>query len=107
MKSEGHICVGEADDGESGLDVIQATVPDLVFLDLVMPKRNGIDTARIIKELHSEIKIIGCSTMDQEALLPDPKAAGFDAFISKPFTKEEFIKTIKDLFAHLEETHHG
>jgi len=107
MKSQGHICVGEADDGESGLDVIEATVPDLVFLDLVMPKRNGLDTARIIRDLHKEIKIVGCSTMDQEALIPDPKAAGFDAFIAKPFTKEDIIKTIKDLFAHLEETHHG
>ena len=107
MKAEGHTCVGEADDGESALSVVQATQPDLIFLDLVLPKRNGMEVARVLKDLTPEVKVIGCSTMDQETLIPDLKTAGFDAFIAKPFTKEDVIKTVQNLFAHLEETHHG
>ena len=107
MKPEGHICVGEADDGETALSIAQATQPDLIFLDIVLPKRTGIEVARLLKELTPEVKIIGCSTLDQEMLIPDPKAAGFDAFIAKPFTKEDVLTTVQNLFAHLEETHHG
>jgi Response regulator containing CheY-like receiver domain and AraC-type DNA-binding domain len=107
MKAEGHTCVGEADDGESALSIVQATQPDFIFLDIVMPKRNGIEVARVLKELTPDVKIIGCSTMDQESLIADAKAAGFDAFVVKPFTKEDIINTVQNLFAHLEETHHG
>jgi two-component system chemotaxis response regulator CheY len=95
MTSQGAICVGEADDGESGLDLIDATIPDLVFMDLVMPKKNGIDAARSAKDIHPDLKIIGCSTMDQETLIPDFEASGFDLFLTKPFSKDDLINAVK------------
>ncbi len=54
--SAGGVCVGEASNGNEGIALIQDTIPDVVFLDMVMPLRNGVETARAIKELHPKLK---------------------------------------------------
>lgn len=94
MSSRDAICVGEADDGVAGVELVQDTLPDLAFVDMVMPRMNGIETARSLKEIHPEIKIIGCSTMDSEKLIEDAMNAGFDKYLMKPFSKEELIQTV-------------
>lgn len=88
------LCVGEASNGDEALALVQSTLPDLVFLDMVMPQKNGIETARILKELHPEIKIIGCSTIDQEEIVKKAFAAGFDHYVVKPFSKEQLLEAI-------------
>ena len=105
--SEGGICVGEAANGDEGIAMVQTTLPDLVFLDMVMPLRNGIETAKALKELHPEIKIIGCSTIDQEALVQKAYEAGFDDYIAKPFSKEQILNSILKVLPHLGESTHG
>lgn len=107
MSSVEAICVGEADDGDLGAQVVQQTLPDLVFLDMVMPKKNGIETARAIKESNPDVKIIGCSTIDQEALIQKAIEAGFDNYIQKPFSKEQLISAVRKVIPQLEETSHG
>lgn len=107
ISSEGGICVGEAASGDEAIELIPKTLPDLVILDMVMPQRNGIETARILKELHPDVKIIGCSTIDQEALIQKAYEAGFDAYITKPFSKENLINEIHKVFPHLGESAHG
>lgn len=107
ITSAGGICVGEAENGDEAITLVESTLPDLVMLDMVMPLRNGIDTAKALKELHPEIKIIGCSTVDQEALVQKAREAGFDAYIVKPFTKEQVISAIYQVLPHLGESTHG
>lgn len=103
----GGFCVGEAGNGDEAVELVQSTLPDLVFLDMVMPLRNGIEAARILKELHPEVKIIGCSTIDQEPLIQKAFEAGFDAYVTKPFTKEQLIKEIQKIVPQLGESAHG
>ena len=105
--TDGGLCVGEASNGEEAIAVVDATLPDVVFLDMVMPLKNGIDTATHLKQFHPEIKIIGCSTVDQEALVRKAYAAGFDAYITKPFTKEDITNALTNVFPHLGEFPHG
>lgn len=107
VTSEGGLCVGEAANGDEAVELVSATLPDLVFLDMVMPLRNGIETAKILKELHPGIKIIGCSTIDQEALVQKAFEAGFDAYLPKPFSKEQLLKEITKVLPHLGESTHG
>jgi two-component system chemotaxis response regulator CheY len=103
----GGVCVGEASNGDEAIAIVQATLPDLVMLDMVMPQRNGIQTAQAIKELHPEMKIIGCSTIDQEAMIRSAYDAGFDAYVTKPFSKEDIIENVIKLFPHLGESING
>ncbi|WP_374076728.1 response regulator [Bdellovibrio bacteriovorus] len=107
VTSAGGTCVGEASNGDEAIALIQSTVPDLVFLDMVMPLRNGIETARAIKELYPDIKIIGCSTIDQEALVQKAYDAGFDAYVTKPFSKDQILDSISKVLPHLGESTHG
>ncbi|UXR65645.1 response regulator [Bdellovibrio bacteriovorus] len=105
--SEGGICVGEASNGDEAVALVQSTLPDLVFLDMVMPLRNGIETAKILKELHPSIKIIGCSTIDQEELVQKAFEAGFDSYLVKPFSKDQILQEISKVLPHLGESTHG
>lgn len=107
LQDAGGVCIGEASNGDEAIEIVKATLPDLVLLDMVMPQRNGIQTAQAIKELHPEMKIIGCSTIDQEAMIQKAYAAGFDAYVTKPFSKEDIIENLKKLFPHLGESLNG
>lgn len=107
MSDAGHICVGEAENGNDGIRLVASVLPDLVFLDMVMPNRNGLEAARAIKETHPEIKIIGCSTIDNEAMIEKAHQAGFDAYVTKPFTKEIIFSTISKVLPQLGESTHG
>ena len=105
--SDGGVCVGEAANGDEAVELVQTTLPDLVFLDMVMPLRNGIETAKVLKELHPSIKIIGCSTIDQEDLVQKAYEAGFDSYLVKPFSKDQILKEISKVLPHLGESTHG
>ncbi|MNL22483.1 Chemotaxis protein CheY [compost metagenome] len=86
---------------------MQETLPDLIFLDMVMPLRNGLEAARAIKELHPEVKIIGCSTLDTPDLIKQAKDAGFDSYLTKPFTREQIIDEINKLLSRQGDSSHG
>jgi two-component system chemotaxis response regulator CheY len=107
MSSAGHICVGEAENGNDGIRLVSAVLPDLVFLDMVMPLRNGLESARAIKESHPDIKIIGCSTIDNDAMIEKAHEAGFDAYITKPFTKENLLMVVSKVLLQPGESTHG
>lgn len=105
--SAGGMCVGEAENGNDAVKLIQATLPDLVFMDMVMPLKNGIETAQAVKEFAPDIKIIGCSTIDDEMLIEKAMQAGFDAYLTKPFTKDQILKAIAKVLPQQGETAHG
>lgn len=107
MSAAGHICVGEAENGNDGIRLVDSVLPDLVFLDMVMPNRNGLEAARAIKESHPEIKIIGCSTIDNDAMIEKAHEAGFDAYITKPFTKDNLLMVVSKVISQLGESSHG
>ncbi|WP_413559301.1 response regulator [Bdellovibrio sp. HCB209] len=107
MSDAGHTCVGEAENGNDGIRLVGTVLPDLVFLDMVMPNRNGLETARAIKENHPEVKIIGCSTIDDKAMIDKATQAGFDGYVTKPFTKEQLFTAISKVLPQLGESTHG
>ncbi|QDK43766.1 MULTISPECIES: response regulator [unclassified Bdellovibrio] len=107
MSSAGHICVGEAENGNDGIRLVSSVLPDLVFLDMVMPLRNGLESARAIKESHPDIMIIGCSTIDSDAMIEKAHEAGFDAYITKPFTKENLLMVVSKVLPQAGESTHG
>ncbi|UYL10454.1 response regulator [Bdellovibrio sp. SKB1291214] len=107
MSNAGHICVGEAENGNDGIRLVDSVLPDLVFLDMVMPNRNGLEAARAIKESHPDIKIVGCSTIDNDAMIEKAHEAGFDAYITKPFTKDNLLMVVSKVLSQLGESSHG
>ncbi|MGZ3746007.1 MAG: response regulator [Pseudobdellovibrionaceae bacterium] len=98
LNNSGATCVGHAWNGEEGFRLFEKTLPDLVVLDMVMPKENGIELARRIREISHEVAIIACSTIDDKTIIENAMDLGCNEYIVKPFTKESFLEVIKKHF---------
>ncbi|MBC7370767.1 MAG: response regulator [Bdellovibrionaceae bacterium] len=106
LKGSGGLCVGEALNGEEGLKVFQKTLPDLVILDMVMPRQNGIELAREIRLINTEAILIACSTIDEKDIVENAKDIGCNDYIVKPFTRESFLSVIHKHFPKPTENNH-
>jgi two-component system chemotaxis response regulator CheY len=101
--SQGWHVVGEAADGFEATQMAIACKPDLILMDIVMPNVNGIDAAKYILRNNTQIKIIACSTVDQENVLLKAIEAGCCSYITKPFNREEVIKVVNQAFELIKE----
>ncbi len=83
-----------ADNGEEALDTIKAEKPDLVFLDVMMPKMNGFDVCNAVKNELSikDIYIIMLTAKGQEFDKLKGKEVGADLYMTKPFDPDEVVK---------------
>jgi len=88
-----------ATNGEEGFEILCSLKPDLVILDVMMPKMSGLDTLRRIRD-HSEFSDVSVLVVSAKAAEKDKKAAyeaGADEFITKPF----HVKTIQESIIRL------
>jgi DNA-binding NarL/FixJ family response regulator len=84
--------VGEACDGKQAIELVPLYRPHVVLMDFYMPRMNGVEAARIMKESWEEIAIIGIST-------------SFDTFITDAFLKAGASAVVqKDQIDHLYST---
>lgn len=97
LTAEGHQFVGSADNGDEAILLVDRTLPDVIVLDVVMPIKNGFQAAQVIKEFHPQVKIIGCSTLEDTASMQKAKEHGFDYYIKKPFSKDDLIKALNEV----------
>lgn len=91
--------VVEASDGVEAKEQIQAKPPDLVVTDIVMPRMNGYELCRWLKNdpKAQNIPVIMCTSKSQEFDRYWGMKQGADAYITKPFRPAELIQTIKQL----------
>jgi two-component system chemotaxis response regulator CheY len=94
VESEGHEVVAEASDGVEAIDQFKTHHPDLVTMDIVMPKRSGIDAVKGILELDPTACVVMCSALGQETLVTEALQAGARDFIVKPFKPDSVVKTL-------------
>ena len=89
----------EACDGEEGLAAIRESRPDLVYLDVVMPKIDGFEVTRIVRgdDALKDTKIVLLTAMGQDADRLKGQEAGADDFMTKPFSPSNIIKRTRIL----------
>ena len=87
--------VGEAGDGISATDLIVSTVPDVVLLDVRMPKRSGLQACIQIKELVPSVKIIMLTVSDEEGDLYESVKNGASGYLLKDSSIEEVAQAIR------------
>ena len=95
IEPEGYEVVGEASDGVEVVEKYRELHPDLVMMDIVMPKRSGIDAVKAIKAETPGACIVMCSALGQETLVMEAIQAGARDFIVKPFKPDSVIATLK------------
>jgi len=93
--------VSEAEDGAIGLEKARNTSPDLIILDVMMPKMDGYKVARLLKfdEKHRNIPVILLTVRSQKSDVETGKAVGADAYLTKPYKPEEMLETVARLLA--------
>jgi len=95
IEKAGFRVIGEASNGEEAIDMYQDKRPDLVLLDITMPKMDGITALKKILALDPGAKIIMCSALGQQRLIVQAIQLGAKDFIVKPFRPERVISSIK------------
>ena len=85
----------EAGDGEEAIEKYKLYSPDLVIMDITMPKTDGIAAVGRIKEIDDNARIIMCSSMGYQEKVVDAITAGAKDFIIKPYEAEKVIKSVK------------
>jgi len=87
--------VGEASDGVEGTEVAERTAPDVVLLDIRMPKRSGIEACVAIKESVPSAKIVMLTVSDEEADLYEAVKSGAAGYLLKDSSIEEVAQAVR------------
>jgi two-component system chemotaxis response regulator CheY len=95
VESEGFEVCGEASDGVEAVDEFKRLQPDVVTMDIVMPRKSGIDAVRGIVAIDPGACVVMCSALGQETLVTEAIQAGAKDFIVKPFKPDAVIETLK------------
>jgi two-component system chemotaxis response regulator CheY len=91
--------VAEADNGETALELYRAHRPELVTMDIVMPKRSGIEALQDIMAEDPGAKVVMVSALGQDSLVLEAVESGARDFIVKPFKEEKVIDVIRRVTA--------
>ena len=95
IEPEGFDVVVEAGDGTDAVAAFKEHSPDIVTMDIVMPKMSGIEAVKQIIQLDPGAKIVMCSALGQEALVMEALKAGASDFIVKPFKPDAVVLTLR------------
>ena len=93
----------EAEDGQRALDLLRAEQPALCILDIMMPKMNGLDAARTIREMkRRDARRVPIIAMSANAFAEDiinSRLAGMNVHLAKPLDAEKMIVALKQCMA--------
>jgi len=87
--------VGEARDGVEAVEIVKMTRPHVVLMDIVMPRKSGIEATVEILQLAPNTRIIACSTADQNTIVMRALEAGCCNYITKPFQGAEVLEAVR------------
>ncbi len=86
---------GEAEDGESGIKLLEQMKPDVVLMDLVMPGMGGVETIRIMKKLMPDIRIVVLTSYHEDAMVIPAVKAGALSYLLKSSSTEDLLDALR------------
>ncbi len=89
--------VGEAEDGEQALELVKRLKPDVAILDIRMPKLNGIEVVRRVKNLSPNTKCLMLTAYDDDDYILALMEAGASGYILKTTQEKELIESIRSV----------
>jgi len=92
-----HELVGEATNGSEAIELFIETKPEILLLDMAMPKKDGLAALREIIKINPKAKIIMITATDNQNTIRDCISAGARAYILKPFNFQDVLKTITEV----------
>jgi DNA-binding response OmpR family regulator len=98
MKQMGHV-VRVASTGEDALNAVREFSPDLILLDIMMPRMSGFDLCQSVRQnpAWNGIKIVMLSAKGREIDVSKGMAVGADAYVTKPFSTRDLVAKVREL----------
>ncbi|MEM7392922.1 MAG: response regulator [Verrucomicrobiota bacterium] len=96
--------ISDAFNGQEGLEKYKTLSPDIVLLDLIMPKKNGLATLKEIMKLDPHAKVIMFSSFGTGEMIRRCLNKGAGTFLQKPFPQTTLIEHLRNQVAYVEPT---
>jgi DNA-binding response OmpR family regulator len=100
MKKEG-FDVAVAGDGDAALALVASFKPDLVLLDVMMPKKSGFEVCQVLRAdpARAGLKIVMLTAKGRDPEVAKGMALGADLYVTKPFSTRDLVARVKELLA--------
>jgi len=99
LSTEEYVVVGTAEDGVEAFRLVQETTPDLIVLDLSMPRQTGMDVIKEIKACSPETKILVLTVHDSEEYALEALRSGANGYCLKESRREELMTAIRTVLS--------
>ncbi|MES9852257.1 MAG: response regulator [Candidatus Thiodiazotropha sp. L084R] len=101
MRRTGYEVVTAAD-GEQAMQLLAEEVPDLMILDVMMPRKNGFEVCAEVRadQRLADLPILMLSAKGRDAEVKKGLSLGADAYITKPFSTHELVEKVNELLQH-------
>jgi two-component system, chemotaxis family, chemotaxis protein CheY len=100
IEEAGFVVAGEAIDGNQGIVAYMELKPDVVLLDIVMPKLDGIAALKQLIRIDPGARVIMCSALGEQSLIFRAIQLGARDFIVKPFRPERVVESIRRVVSY-------
>jgi DNA-binding NarL/FixJ family response regulator len=90
--------VGEAEDGREAIEKVEALLPDVVLMDITMPRLNGLEATRQIKRLFPKVKIVALTMYTNEEYIQQFLQAGASGYVVKQAAPAELMSAIQAVY---------
>ncbi|ABB37778.1 two component transcriptional regulator, LuxR family [Oleidesulfovibrio alaskensis G20] len=98
LQSVPHLIVtGEASDGQMAVDLCDRNQPELVLMDISMPRMDGVQATRLIKKRHPEVRVLVLTVHGAGEYVYAALAAGADGYVLKDASNDEFILAVESV----------
>lgn len=97
LENNDYEIVGMAEDGLEAITMFKALNPDIITMDITMPKMSGLEALGEIKNINPNAKIVMITAMGQETMVREAIVAGASNFIVKPFKEEKVVDVLSRL----------
>lgn len=94
LRTDGYQVIGESADGETGLEVIKRLKPDVVFLDVILPRTSGLEILKQIRQIHPKAVVLIVTGSNDRATVHTALQNGASGFILKPFNTATVLDAV-------------
>ena len=91
------IVVGEAGDGSEAIELVDKLLPDIVLMDISMPKTNGLEATRVIRERFPQVKVLILTQHDNREYIAPALSAGVSGYVLKRSGRREMLNAIRQV----------
>jgi len=95
LTEAGFEVAGEAENGQMAVERYQELKPDVVMMDITMPKMDGLEALKEIMKIDPEAKVVMCTALGQERTVMEAVQTGAKDYIIKPFKADNVLEVLK------------